>query len=406
MRRGLLLPALVALAAAAACGWAELVGYVWTDYELANEGPFHALVHGDLGAFLRGSPVDGPSLLLRAPFAYASWLWGGSDMAVYRLVAVPGLLAGAVLGVLLFELRARTLRQAGWGWCVLLLAAANPVTLDALRIGHPEELFGAVLCVAAVLAALHDRPWLSAVLLGLAMGNKAWAILAVGPVLLALPRAHWRVLGASAAVAAACVLPFVVASLVSGDGASAVVSAGRTDGIFQPWQLFWFLGERRDDIQGFFGFHKVGFRAAPGWISHVTHPLVVVVGVALAAAWTRVRRRVTTEPADVLLLLALCLLLRCVLDAANNGYYHLPFLLALLTWEALRREEPPVFTLVATTLVWFTVGHPPLDLSPDALNVTYLAWTLPACAWLAARVFGPLVPARTWAPLRREAPAT
>jgi uncharacterized membrane protein len=66
------------------------------------------------------------------------------------------------------------------------LVAGNPLMLQALSIGHPEELLGAALCVGAVLAALHKRPWLAAVLLGLAVGNKAWAVLAIGPVLLAL----------------------------------------------------------------------------------------------------------------------------------------------------------------------------------------------------------------------------
>ena len=67
------------------------------------------------------------------------------------------------------------------------LCAANPITLRALDIGHPEELLGAVLCAGAVLAALRGRATLAGVLLGLAMANKAWAVLAIGPVLLALP---------------------------------------------------------------------------------------------------------------------------------------------------------------------------------------------------------------------------
>jgi len=49
-----------------------------------------------------------------------------------------------------------------------------------------------VLCTAAVLCALNDRPTWAAVLLGLAIPNKEWAVLAVGPVLVALPRARVR----------------------------------------------------------------------------------------------------------------------------------------------------------------------------------------------------------------------
>jgi hypothetical protein len=98
MRRRLVVPTVFALAIAVAYGWAELTGYLWTDYELANEVPLRALVHGHIAEFFQTVPIDGPSLLVRAPFAFGAWLWGGSDMAIYRMVAVPGLLAGVILG--------------------------------------------------------------------------------------------------------------------------------------------------------------------------------------------------------------------------------------------------------------------------------------------------------------------
>src|SRR5215210_3247444 len=104
MRR-YLVPALVAVLASVAYGWSELVDYLWTDYEYANEGPLRALVHGDVATFLQTAPIEGPSLLLRAPFALGAWLWGASDMAIYRMVAVPALLAGAALAVALWGLR-------------------------------------------------------------------------------------------------------------------------------------------------------------------------------------------------------------------------------------------------------------------------------------------------------------
>src|SRR4051812_21126770 len=93
MRRRLVPPTLLAIAIAVAYGWVELTGYLWTDYELANELPFRALVHGHLATFFHSAPIEGPSLLLRAPFALGAWLWGGSDMAIYRMTSVPGLLA-------------------------------------------------------------------------------------------------------------------------------------------------------------------------------------------------------------------------------------------------------------------------------------------------------------------------
>jgi hypothetical protein len=76
--RRLVFPSLLAVATAIAYGWAELTGYVWTDYERANEVPLRALVHGHVDHFFQAAPIDGPSLLLRAPFAFGSWLWAAA----------------------------------------------------------------------------------------------------------------------------------------------------------------------------------------------------------------------------------------------------------------------------------------------------------------------------------------
>ena len=76
----------------------------------------------------------------------------------------------------------------------------------------------------------------------------------------------------------------------------------------------------------------------------------------LSLLWARVRGGAPRVDGEQLLaLLALLLLLRCVLDPWNTIYYELPFLLALLAWEALQHaERPPVVTLALTAVV---VGH-------------------------------------------------
>ena len=91
--------------------------------------------------------------------------------------------------------------------------SANPVTLYALQDGHAEELLGAVLCVAAVLAAQRGRGGLAALALGLAIANKQWALLAIGPVLLALPPGRRaRPLALAGAVVLCIDLPLWLAS--------------------------------------------------------------------------------------------------------------------------------------------------------------------------------------------------
>ncbi|HTD58017.1 MAG TPA: glycosyltransferase 87 family protein, partial [Solirubrobacteraceae bacterium] len=180
--------ALLAGAASATMAWLGLYGFAWNDYDNEARPAFDALVHGHAVEFLRLVPAYGGSLVERAPFALIPSLWGGGQLAVYRMVSLPCLLAAAALAVWLLG-RMRTEGRPGLARSVVLgLCVANPLTLSALELGHPEELLGACMCVAAVLLASRDRPLLAAVLLGLAIANKEWALLAIGPVLLALPK--------------------------------------------------------------------------------------------------------------------------------------------------------------------------------------------------------------------------
>jgi hypothetical protein len=117
----------------------------------------------------------------------------------------------------------------------------------------------------------------------------------------------------------------------------------------------------------------------------------------------RDRRRDARRPAeDALLLLALLFLLRCALDPWNIGYYHLPFLLSLVAWEALRFQRPPVLTLISTGAVWFIFEKAPAFVSPDAGFLLYMAFALPMAALLARWCFGPAAQERRPA----AAPAT
>src|SRR5277367_7151815 len=93
-----------AFLAACGCGvmaWLGLYGFGWNDYETEARPAFEALTHGHVLEFLRLAPAYGGSLIERAPFALLPGLWGGGELAVYRMVALPCLLASAVLGVCL-----------------------------------------------------------------------------------------------------------------------------------------------------------------------------------------------------------------------------------------------------------------------------------------------------------------
>jgi hypothetical protein len=387
----------LAVGGTATMAWLGLYGFAWNDYDNEARGALTALVNGHLLEFLRLAPAYGGSLLERAPFALLPRLWGGGDLAVYRMISLPCLLAGAVLGVWLVarmrsEGRSTLARAVTLGICV-----ANPLTLSAMELGHPEELLGGSLCVAAVLLAARPSPGnrraiLAGVILGLAIANKEWALLAVGPVLLALPARRRLTFLVSAGVTAAAILAPLVLFSSSGFVAGTRALAAPPSTIFQPWQVLWFLGHHGALVHGAFGAPKPGFRIAPAWTGTVSHPLILAVGVAMTAAlWLR-RRRLTEG--EALLALALLLLMRCMLDTWDVVYYPLPFLVALLAWEVRAGPmRPPVLALAGTALVWVNFHWMQLHASADAEAAVFLAWALPFAAWLAIRVYWPGRPA-------------
>ena len=163
--------ALAALAGCALLAWLGLKSFAWSDYESESRPAFEALVHGHLTAFLQLAPAYGGSLVERAPFALIPGLWGGGGLAVYRAVAVPCLLAAALLGIYLVARMRSEGRPLFARALALAVCVANPLTLRALELGHPEELLGACLCVAAVLLAASERPLWAGLALGLAVAN-------------------------------------------------------------------------------------------------------------------------------------------------------------------------------------------------------------------------------------------
>lgn len=374
----------IALLGAAGLAWAGLTGFAWNDYDSEAAPAFKALVGGDVHGFLRLLPAYGGSMVLRAPFAAITGALGGGELAVYRAVSLPGVLCGVILGMALVgRLRGRGV-PLGTQALVLGLCAVNPVTLRALEIGHPEELMAATFAIGAVLAAGERRDVLAAVLLGLAMATKLWAVLAIGPVLLALPDRRVRTFLLASGLAAAVVAPI----LLSGSHQAIVDGAGKTGTIFQPWQVFWPLGDLSGPVYGADGQIKPGYRTPPGWLSTLTHPAIALLVIPLSALWWYRRSNVPAAPEQLLLLLALLLLLRCMLDPWNNVYYALPFLLALLAWESLcRSDRPPVLALLCTALVWITFEKAPGWVGPDAQSAIYLAWSLPLVAWMAHEAF-------------------
>jgi hypothetical protein len=382
-----------ALAFAALGVWATsfltLYGFGWNDYATEVAPAYAALTAGHVLGFLQLAPGYGGSLELRAPFALIPGLWGGGAVSVYQAVSIPALAAAAALGVwLVARMReighGRLARATALGLCVV-----NPVTLYALQDGHAEELLGAVLCVGAVLAAKRGHASWAGVLLGLAIVNKQWALLAIGPVLIALP-AHRLRAGVIAAGLAVCFyFPLWLATHIGqGSGSPGALTVSSGGAIFQPWQLWWFLGSHSQTVRDTFGVIKVGYRTPPAWIQNIDHPLIVALAlpVTLLAAW---RRRT-----DAMLLLAFLLAIRFAFDTWDTVYYPLPFIFALLAWECLDRRRPPVLALAASVVVWLVFIVAPERSSADAQAAVFLLAAVPTLVALALALFGPGLPAR------------
>lgn len=350
-----------------------------------------ALGRLDLSTFFAQQPPMGSfSLLVRAPFAGFADLLGGSDLLVYRLGAFACVLAAGWLAVWLARVMAR--RGRSWMLCVLVPGAlvVNPLTYQALRYGHPEEILGAALCVGAVLAAGRGRVLAAGLVLGAALATKQWALLAVVPVLAAAPAGgRLRVGLAAVTVVVTLTLPMLAGNPQRFDAAQQRVSV--SDGFehtVTATNLWWPVSTastgRGTSVSGRQA--KLVQYSLPASVGRLTHPIVAVIAIGVGLLY--LRRRRGSHPEEVLQLLALVFLLRCLLDPLTFSYHHEPFLLALLAYEGLRRRVPilSAYTLAAIVMMDRVIA-PTGD--PGLINACYLTWTLPLAGVLAFCVFAP-----------------
>jgi hypothetical protein len=362
--------------------WQETWQVSHNDYAVEASGPLNALLHGRIWTFLTTAPPYGPSLVMRAPFALLASLGGGNALLIYRFAALPCLLALAGLAVWIYP----QLRGVRWRWFAVLLTlavcVANPITHYALALGHPEEALGAVLCVAAVVFAVRGHATLAGLLLGLAIANKEWAVVAIGPVLVALPDRRWRATLSAGAVVALLLGPI---ALASGTATGATYRLTLNDGgtIFYPRQIWWFFGTVGHWVPSMAGQLLHGFRLPPTWLQGRAHLLIAWVGLPLS--WLAYRRGMARQ--NGLLLLALLLLLRCMLDPWDLGYYPLPFVVALLAWETTVKHRAPIGAAVATAATWLIFEYLPNHLSANQQALSFIVPSVLALAAMSLVVY-------------------
>lgn len=350
----------------------------WTgDFYLEVYPAYLALMHGDVARFFDLLPgYSGFATIVGAPAALLTGLLGGAETMVYRLTAVPGLIALSALGVAI----AGPARAAGnRAWPIfLLLGAGGALTLETLRSGHPEDLLATAAAIGAVLAARGGRTtWASLLIVGAVVAKQSMVV-AVVPAAMAAPRGGLRILlsgliGAGALVLGQTQLGSPVHGTITNTGL-----------LFHPHQVFWPFGIPATP-EFIAGGH--GTRMGPEWLAPLTRPLIVGTAFAVSAVWW-LRSGPQRNRDDALGVLALVLLLRCMLDPWNLVYYHLPLIVALAAWEARRGRDLPVLSVVATAACWltFVVYDERTGYGPFA---AYLAWTIPLAVGLAVALLRP-----------------
>jgi hypothetical protein len=341
-----------------------------TDYYREAWPAYSALLHGHVREFLQHSPAYVGSLILRAPFAMMAWLWGGGANAVYITSAVPCMLAAVAFCA---WLAGQPRRRGGIGWASrlfpIICCVLNPVVLVAIYFGHPEEVLGAVLCVAAVVLATRGKAGLAGLVTALAIINKPWALVVVPVVFAVLPGGRRRALLVVVGLVGAVYVPVVA---LRDSGLSASSGGTKIGSIFNAPELLWW-----------FGLHS--------WIVQQARWLIGAVAFGCAGLWWWARKPARGQvptASEALLLLALVLLLRAALDPWNNPYYHVPFLFALIAYET-HEGRPPALTALYSVLLMIVVPLQGVPMSSSLRAAAYAVIVVPGIAWLAAKVYLP-----------------
>jgi hypothetical protein len=359
------------------------------DYLTDGGPPIDALVHGRLHDFLAARPLMGPfSLFIRAPFAALADLSAHSSLQAlyndqYRFGVFPCLVVAGIFGLVL----ARIMEQRGSSRlaqaAVVALCVVNPVSRRAVYLEHPEEVLGAALLAGAAVAGLRRRPWLAALLLAFAVMNKQWAVIGAPTVVLIIVLANERERLRGPAFMLLGVGCLLLIPLLVVDAGSLWEMTRRMADIRHtpvwPASIWYRLVPPLSGDELHLWAHDL--RHMPDWLGLVSRPFIIALGVALPLAFAR---RVAADLVGRgLVLLALVMLVRCVLDPADNGYYHVPFLMALVAADAMNGR------FWATAVACVLLQAPTtLKLSAQDLALFYALWAPAFAVYLGGRAYG------------------
>ena len=372
-----------------ASGWIAHKSNTEWDYPIDAGPPIDALVHLRIHDFLSANPVMGPlSIIFRAPFAALGQAIGngGPDnnyLDDYRYGTFACLVVAGLFGIALAKFAERLGRGPLVCGAAVVLSIVNPVSLRAVHFGHAEEIFGAALLAGAMLAAVARRPWLAAALVAGAVANKQWGLIGLPAVLVVLwATVGWQRLRTPVLILVGIFVVLGVPLLIV-DAHGVIDMTKRMADIrgtyVWPANIWYGLAPGLPPLKA--ARSVPGLHDMPEFLGMVARPLIVLVGIAVPLALARRVRQDVLHRAFPLL--ALVMLLRCALDPADNGYYHVPFLMALVAADTI--DGRFYATAAACVFLQFPTTFQP---SPENLALFYALWAPAFVLYLAARTYG------------------
>ena len=325
----------------------------------AAVAPLYPLLSGVASAILRiGHGVAFPTTAAMGAHcsnaSVAIYRWSLSSHALNPTLKIAYLGWIVLMASVIVLLRTSGRGRNGWEAATLfLLAVAPPVSMCVTTYFHPQDLIAMGCILFAVSCAIRGRWMWAGVLLGLAFTSQQFALLAIAPMIVIVPRSRRLSLFLG-----------TVLSIGIIDGPFILLSSGRAFKI----ALF---GSSRLTVLGAKHFHATGgtvlFATNLHGVALFLIARVLPVLCALAIAIWAVRRlgpRVT-EVETILSVLATALCMRLVFEENLFGYYFMALAVALLCIDGLRGR--------VSGRVWVWIGMVTVAFDPFPWWL-YLKW--------------------------------
>jgi hypothetical protein len=224
---------------------------------------------------------------------------------------------------------------------------------------------------------------LAATLVALAVANKQWGLIGLPAVLVVLWAAvGWQRLRTPVLILAGIfVLVAVPLLVVDAQGVIDMTKriADLRGSYVWPANLWYGLAPELPPLKA--ARSVPGLHDMPEFLGLVARPLIILVGITVPLALARRVREDVLHRAFPLL--ALVMLLRCALDPADNGYYHVPFLMALVAADTISGR------FYATAIACLLLQAPTtFQLIPQNLALFYALWAPAFIVYLAGRAYG------------------